>query len=137
MIKDHWDFSKTSIIESLITLMVIVLGFNQGCSNRSDIDPLQDRNNEMPADVDAGNTNNDNIKESCGNGIIDNILGEQCDGSEFGGESCQSLGEGKGTLICDPVICTFDFSMCVPDSPADSPPRRSARRRWPPAHSGR
>jgi hypothetical protein len=38
--------------------------------------------------------------------------GESCDGSNLDGESCESLGEGTGTLGCDPVVCTFDTSMC-------------------------
>lgn len=46
----------------------------------------------------------------CGDGIID--PGEQCDGDELQGLSCVDLGYVGGTLLCDPVTCTFDASMC-------------------------
>jgi hypothetical protein len=47
----------------------------------------------------------------CGNNTID--PGEDCDGTELGGETCESLGEGTGTLGCDPMTCTYDTSMCT------------------------
>jgi hypothetical protein len=47
----------------------------------------------------------------CGNGEIDD--NEQCDGSNLGGETCASLGEGDGTLMCLPNTCMFDVSMCT------------------------
>jgi hypothetical protein len=47
---------------------------------------------------------------TCGNGQID--VGEDCDGDDLQDETCESLGEGTGTLSCDPVTCTFDTSMC-------------------------
>jgi len=51
----------------------------------------------------------------CGDGIING--NDQCDGDNLGGESCASLGEGTGTLGCDPVTCTFDVSMCMHETP--------------------
>ena len=45
----------------------------------------------------------------CGNGTID--AGEQCDGANLGGATCQSVGFGSGTLACGPG-CTFDTSGC-------------------------
>jgi hypothetical protein len=47
----------------------------------------------------------------CGNGVIDND--EQCDNNELNGETCGTLGEGSGTLTCDPASCTYDVSMCT------------------------
>jgi hypothetical protein len=47
---------------------------------------------------------------NCGNGVID--AGEQCDGADLQGFDCQSLGLNSGTLACDPMMCTFDTSMC-------------------------
>lgn len=47
---------------------------------------------------------------NCGNGVID--AGEQCDGPDLQGFDCQSLGLNSGTLACDPMMCTFDTSMC-------------------------
>lgn len=49
---------------------------------------------------------------NCGNGVID--AGEQCDGADLQGFDCRSLGLGGGTLACDPVMCVFDTSMCMP-----------------------
>jgi hypothetical protein len=46
----------------------------------------------------------------CGNGKIDAT--EQCDGGNLNGFDCVSLGNAGGTLLCDPVTCTFDTSMC-------------------------
>jgi len=51
-----------------------------------------------------------NSGPSCGDGDID--PGEQCDGNNLQGFSCNALGLGSGTLGCDPVMCTFDTSMC-------------------------
>ena len=45
----------------------------------------------------------------CGNNVKEG--GEQCDGSDLGGASCQSLGYSGGTLRCRPD-CTFDTSGC-------------------------
>lgn len=47
---------------------------------------------------------------NCGNGVID--AGEQCDGIDLQGFDCMSLGLNSGTLACDPMMCTFDTSMC-------------------------
>jgi hypothetical protein len=52
--------------------------------------------------------------QTCGDGVITGS--EQCDGSNFGGESCATLGEGSGTLVCDPVTCSLDVSMCTHDN---------------------
>jgi len=51
----------------------------------------------------------------CGNNIKES--GEQCDGSDLGGASCQSLGYSGGTLSCRPD-CTFDTSGCIVAPPA-------------------
>lgn len=48
----------------------------------------------------------------CGNGVVD--PGEQCDGMDLQGFDCASLGLGGGVLACDPVMCVFDTSMCMP-----------------------
>jgi hypothetical protein len=47
----------------------------------------------------------------CGNGVIES--GEQCDGSNLGGLTCQSFGFQKGTLACDSSSCQFDTSSCI------------------------
>ena len=45
----------------------------------------------------------------CGNDIRED--GEQCDGPDLGGASCNMLGFGGGGLSCTPS-CTFDTSSC-------------------------
>ena len=48
----------------------------------------------------------------CGNGIVE--VGEDCDDSDFGGNTCQSLGfPGGGTLECT-QSCEFDTNLCIP-----------------------
>jgi len=49
------------------------------------------------------------VNVNCGDGEID--LGEQCDGSDLGGSTCQSLRLGGGTLACA-ADCTFDDTDC-------------------------
>jgi hypothetical protein len=51
----------------------------------------------------------------CGNGIIES--GEECDGSNLGGQTCESLGYYSGTLSCNPD-CTFDTSNCQTAPPS-------------------
>jgi hypothetical protein len=53
----------------------------------------------------------------CGNGIIEG--GEDCEGEDLGGATCESLGYGPGTLSCD-IACTFDTSGCSP-APTSTP----------------
>ncbi len=45
----------------------------------------------------------------CGNGVIDE--GEDCDGEDFGGLTCKSLGYETGNLVCT-QYCTLDTSKC-------------------------
>ena len=50
----------------------------------------------------------------CGDSIIQS--GEQCDGTNFGGSSCNSIGFASGALTCSSV-CTFVTAACVLGSP--------------------
>ncbi len=45
----------------------------------------------------------------CGNGLLDD--GEQCDGADLAGETCESQGFDEGTLRCGRA-CTFDTGAC-------------------------
>lgn len=55
----------------------------------------------------------------CGNEIIEG--GEDCEGEDLNGQTCESLGYGSGTLTCD-IACSFDTSLCPPaPSPSPSP----------------
>jgi hypothetical protein len=47
----------------------------------------------------------------CGDGAI-NQPGEACDGGALGGQTCEGLGLGPGTLACSPT-CTFDTAGCA------------------------
>ncbi len=48
----------------------------------------------------------------CGNGRVE--LDEQCDGTDWDGATCESLGASPGSLNCTSE-CAFDLSECVPD----------------------
>ncbi len=50
-------------------------------------------------------------KAACGNGLLESP--EECDGSDLGGATCESLGYAGGTLACSPD-CTLDTSRCIP-----------------------
>jgi cysteine-rich repeat protein len=58
---------------------------------------------------------NDPSCDRCGDGILDGALGEDCDGQNLGGQSCQSLGFDEGTLACD-AACQFNTTACVLNS---------------------
>jgi hypothetical protein len=45
----------------------------------------------------------------CGDGVLD--PGEECDGGDVGGETCESQGYASGGLLCDPD-CTLNTSNC-------------------------
>ncbi len=57
----------------------------------------------------ACRSNDSDSKALCGNGAID--AGEACDGSNLGGQTCQSQGVGPGTLSCN-SSCRFDTAQC-------------------------
>lgn len=57
------------------------------------------------------------VPGTCNNGRLDE--GEQCDGSEFGGTTCESLGLTGGTLACDATTCTIDATNCGGESCGD------------------
>jgi len=48
----------------------------------------------------------------CGDGIPNGTDGEQCDGNNLDGNSCESLGYTGGTLTCA-GDCTFEVSACA------------------------
>ena len=48
----------------------------------------------------------------CGNGAIDPAFAaEQCDGTDLGGATCESIGRTSGALACT-AGCTFDVAAC-------------------------
>ncbi len=48
----------------------------------------------------------------CGDGVLDEPLGEACDGVDFGDQTCENLGYGPGTLACQG--CAVDAGGCAP-----------------------
>lgn len=48
----------------------------------------------------------------CGNGLIEPEIGEVCDGSDLGLETCASVGWSGGPLACS-ASCAFDTSACT------------------------
>jgi len=48
----------------------------------------------------------------CGNGAIES--GEECDGSNLGGDSCASLGFSGGSLVCRPRCAANDNNCVLP-----------------------
>lgn len=50
--------------------------------------------------------------EACGNGLIDTVYGETCDGENFGGATCHSFGSPDGALICT-SRCGIDTALCI------------------------
>ena len=74
---------------------------------------LECRNNTCAEVSGSGSDDCSNAGSRCGlcnnNGRINE--GEQCDGNDFGGENCQSLGYEGGTLNCR--NCTFNTDRCV------------------------
>ena len=59
------------------------------------------------------------IVQSCGNGILD--AGEECDGIDLGGQTCQGLGYSSGVLNCG-ADCFFDTSGCISGGGGFIPP---------------
>jgi len=70
----------------------------------------------------AGSSGSAGTSSSCGNDQID--PGEDCDGLETGGASCESIGLGPGVLHCDAAACGFIAWECscggesIPSLPA-------------------
>ncbi|MFH1506494.1 MAG: PGF-pre-PGF domain-containing protein [archaeon] len=54
----------------------------------------------------------------CGNNAKES--GEQCDGTDFGGETCAGLGFESGTVTCDD-LCKYDTSACVEEGTEPEP----------------
>ncbi len=69
--------------------------------------------------ADTSDSLNTTVKISiCGNGIIEG--GEDCEGENLNGQTCESIGYGPGTLSCD-IACSFDTSNCISPTPTLTP----------------
>lgn len=52
----------------------------------------------------------------CGNGVIDTLNGEGCDGDDLGGMTCEGLGFNaisSGALKCNVATCLFNTEECL------------------------
>lgn len=56
----------------------------------------------------------------CGNDVIDVLIGEQCDGTNLGANTCLDYGYTGGTLSCQ-SSCNLDFSACTSTSGSTTP----------------
>jgi len=74
---------------------------------------------KIPAKCDAKNCQIGAASNSCGNGIVEEHFGEQCDGKNLAGMSCESLlgSEFTGKLGCK-SSCSWDTSSCRKKEPA-------------------
>lgn len=52
------------------------------------------------------------LSTSCGNGVAEPALNEECDGADVQGLSCTDLGHAGGSLSCT-LACSFNISNCV------------------------
>ncbi|MCX4241745.1 hypothetical protein [Paraliomyxa miuraensis] len=63
---------------------------------------------------DAGESptcNDDCTPVACGDGVINEAAGEECEGDDLTGGTCEGLGFDVGTLACA-VGCSYDVSEC-------------------------
>src|SRR5262245_10767355 len=78
-------------------------------------DDREECDDQNTADGDGcSSTCQSEISPGCGDGQLE--AGEDCDGTNLGGQDCNTLGQGfiGGTLACD--ACQFDTSDCIPET---------------------
>jgi hypothetical protein len=106
----------------MLTAALAVLVLLPGCGIRSALSVDAPQESALETDAGAGMDSGEDSggpgeedaeadADHCGNGVIEIELGEQCDGDNLGGATCEALGEGPGTLSCFDN-CFFDISMC-------------------------
>lgn len=72
-------------------------------------DAASDGDSEQATDSGTMSASGATTPALCGNGAIDE--GEDCDGVELAGASCQSLGHAEGDLLCSEQ-CQYDEQQC-------------------------
>jgi hypothetical protein len=68
-----------------------------------------DSGSTTAADTGSGSSDESGSAPSCGNGFVEGL--EECDGGDFDGTTCQSLGYDAGVLMC--AMCQIDESGCI------------------------
>ena len=92
---------------------------NDGCSNLCQYEVCGDGYKQTDEECDDGNTeDNDGCNASCeleycGDEIIQPGIGEECEGSSFGGLTCTDYEFDDGTLTCN--SCEIETTGCVND----------------------
>jgi len=78
----------------------------QTCSDTTsdNVEVCDSLDNDCDGSIDEGG-----VCLVCGNNEID--VGEDCDGTEFGAQTCASFGFNHGFLVCQ-VTCIIDSSLC-------------------------
>ena len=69
-----------------------------------------DSTSSSTSDATTGSPGSTSGQGGCGDGVING--NEQCDGANLNNFTCEALGNAGGTLLCDPISCTFDTQMC-------------------------
>jgi hypothetical protein len=110
------------------SVLLLAAGLYAGCEGSSPTDDLGDVYYgpddlspgidigdiyDVPDTVDVPDTadvpDTPDLQPSCGNGQIEGE--EECDGDNFGGQTCESLNLGSGELVCT-ANCALDTSGC-------------------------
>ncbi|MBK7952257.1 MAG: hypothetical protein IPK00_26770 [Deltaproteobacteria bacterium] len=100
------DMSPNADFSQLLDSEDVLLGVGQtfdDSENGIQIEVLGRVGNELEVAV--------TISKYCGNGTIEPEIGETCDGSDLGLETCSSVGWSSGTLACS-ATCQFETSTC-------------------------
>jgi hypothetical protein len=108
----YLDRPDPSVASNAVDTMILLFEPNTSSGNTYFFDNL-----------DSLTVNDPGMGPVCGNGILE--TGEDCDGGDLGGASCQSLGYDMGVLDCT-GSCTYDESNCsygmceVPGTPCSA-----------------
>jgi hypothetical protein len=83
----------------VLSLLLVLAGACSGSRSALSTEPLG-------ASTSTATSEKSNLP-ACGS------MTKPCDPNNLGGQTCSSLGAGSGTLLCDPMTCSFDRSMCT------------------------
>jgi hypothetical protein len=121
--RDNWHHGAISLLTGPLLVTVMMAGGlwyscgddNGGYCGDGRVDQgEQCDDGELNSDVEPNACREDCQLPWCGDGVLDDAFGESCDGAALGGQTCEGLGYGVGTLACA-ADCTFDTSQCGPD----------------------